>query len=197
MYKVQVIVTGNADLLLGKKIETLCGTTEEPAAWDERCCRERAWTNDDGYVCMNAIAIQRSIADAAKHLQMKLSGNKTYFDTFNRALMAMAPDGSNMIPILPLTKVKQLDHPDHNISLFVPSNCQRNSTKRVYRRFPRFVKGWKLKFDLFITDDKLTLDVLKKHLEATGLLIGFGTMRRGNGGPNGTFTVDSIKAIKE
>jgi len=153
----------------------------EDSVWPEKLHR-----NEDGQLFWPPFALKNALEEAGKFLSMKIpgEGKKTYTDRFRKGVLVVDPimlclaDGTvaTIDDILPRR-------------LFVPSDGKRGGPKRVVRIFPSLPQ-WQGQATIHVLDEKIGDDVLAKHLECVGSFIGFGSMRVGNGGIAGRFTVD-------
>lgn len=153
----------------------------EDAVWPEKLHR-----NDDGQLYWPPFALKNALEEAGKFLSMKIpgEGKKTFTDRLRKGvlvvepIMLCIPDGTpaTIDDILPRR-------------LFVPSDGKRGGPKRVVRVFPSLPQ-WKGQAVVHVLDEKIGDEVLAKHLECVGNFVGFGSMRVGNGGVAGRFTID-------
>ena len=77
--------------------------------------------------------------------------------------------------------------------VYVPSDGKKGGTRRVWRTFPRLMPRWEVSCSMYVTDDVITEDVLVRHLRCAGTHDGLGSMRIGNNGPNGMWTLERIE----
>lgn len=188
MKKVTIKIVGLGPLMFGSRINEAKRPDETHAQLEERTWRERCLTDSDGHLCFKAAAIHRSLITSAKWTSKKLTGNKTYTKRFEAGMIAATPfftiyngKGSTLKP-----------DDCYQLPLDVPSDGQRAGKKRVLKYFPMLNPGWRCDAEFFITDEALTTDVITEHAKTAGLHDGLGSMRIGNAGPNGMFTIESV-----
>ena len=135
------------------------------------------------------------LKEVAKHLGEKIPGrrNATYTKPFERGLICMEP-----APVyIPKTK-KQATLDDCVKETFFVSasgSAANGVGTRVMRHFPTLML-WATKFVVFVSDDAITEELLKRYTERAGKLIGLGRFRPQNGGYYGMFRVESVKPTK-
>jgi len=181
------ISADGSDFFYGKPTES---KVESEETYDQH--KDRTWPEkvhiDDRGIFIQPFALKNALEAAGKWLSIKIKGegHKTYTARLRQG--ALVVDKMH----LENEEGRQLTIEDvEPITLFVPSDGKRGGSKRVFRVFPR-VKQWRTTATIYLMDDKISEDVLAKHLECIGQFIGFGAMRTENGGINGRFTVDSL-----
>lgn len=151
--------------------------------YDARTWRSRMHVDENGFVFIPPMSIKNCLSEAAKFLSMGIpgKGKATYTKHFEAGLLVL--DRIN-------TGVKA-DDVKHE-ALFVPADGVRGSGKRVVKRFPR-IDRWSATFQIHVLDETITKEVLEKHLQEAGNLIGIGRFRPRKNGYYGRFTVASLK----
>ena len=176
--------------MFGKHVAEPKKDDETNEMHEERTWQQKVNVNGDGQLYMQPFACKNSLESAAKWLKRKIKGENraTYIKRFVSGVICtellLLEDHSGK----PLT----LDDVDP-VRLFVPSNGERGSGKRVFKIFPT-VHEWSARGSIIVFDSKITEDVLRDHLVAVGRFIGWGSMRVENGGINGRFKVDNFAA---
>ena len=154
-------------------------------AWERRTWRSRMHTLDDGQVYIQPLALKNCMAEVAKFLSKKIPGkrNNTYTKHFEAGVLVFEPlllvDGKGK-PIM-ADDVQPLE-------LFVPSDGQRGGGRRVTRIFPK-IDEWMSAGTIYVSDETITEDVLREHLDEAGKFIGMGSLRVRNNGIFGRFQV--------
>jgi len=159
--------------------------------YDERCWKERAHFDEDGFVCVPGTSIYLALLQAAQFRGDKIAGrgNKTYADRFafgvqiEEPLLRLAPE----IHQDDLQGERRFVPADGN-----PAYKARGASKRVWRRFPFVPPGWRLTVPVVILDELVTDDVFEKHLVDAGKFIGIGRFRPASRGWYGRFAVESF-----
>jgi len=172
-----------APIFFGKPVFEKKNSDETHEQFEERTWQLKVHQADDGQVFVQPFALKNALEAAGSRLNMKLSGKATYTKLFRQGIMindnlllTNAAGGS-----VTIEDVKP-------ISMFVPSDGKRGSGKRVMRIFPQLSK-WFTTVQILCFDNRLTEEVVRKHLEEAGKFIGFGSMRVENGGVAGRFSV--------
>jgi hypothetical protein len=153
--------------------------------YERRTWRKRMHVDERGHVFIPPMAFKNCLSESAKFLslQIKGKGKATYTKHFEAGVMVI---DSVTLPI------KADEVPGEE--LFVPSDGKRGGGSRVKRTFPRIDK-WGGEFDIYVTDETITKDVLHKHLVEAGSLIGIGRFRPRNNGFYGRFAVDGLEEV--
>lgn len=177
-----------SDLMFGKPVFTEKLDTETHGQYEERTWKEKVHVTEKGDLCYQPFALKNALEAAAKWLSLKIpgEGKKTFTKRF-------------ACGVLVIDQLMLTDHEGRQLTmkdveprrLFVPSDGQRGSSRRVERIFPTITE-WMSDVVIHILDDKISESVLSRHLEACGNFCGFGSMRVGNGGINGRFAVSDI-----
>lgn len=151
--------------------------------YDERTWRAKSTVNQDGQVCIPAMALKQSIDTAAYKLGEKVPGRRgaTYKNFFASGFICDVN--------IPLSNGKPLTT-ENAEKIIINANADgvRGSGKRVLRRFPAW-PAWQGIAEFTITDDIITDDVFERHLRAAGSIVGIGRFRAEKGGTNGRFRV--------
>lgn len=179
---------GMADLMFGKHVDEDKRDDETHNQKEARTWQQKVHAEPSGQLFWPAMALKNNQTSAAKWLSLRIPGEgaKTYTKRFMAAfvpadkLLLTKPDGS------PLT----MDDIDP-IKLFVPSDGTSGSGKRVPRIFPT-LHEWQTVAKFYIFDNKITEEVLFKHLVTGGRFIGFGSMRAENNGINGRWRPENL-----
>lgn len=155
---------------------------ENPQDYEERTWREKTTVNDDGLICIPAMAFKQALDRSAKMLSIQIPGRgkATYTKHFTAGVM---------IPENLCLGVKKEEA--MKITINANSDGVRGSGKRVVRHFPQIPK-WEGALDVFIIDETITPDVFERHAKEAGMLVGVGQYRPENGGTNGRFVCDKF-----
>jgi hypothetical protein len=156
---------------------------------ERRTWKQKVHVDKNGNLFLPAFALKNGLESAAKWLSLKIPGerSKTYTKRFVSGVLVTEN--------LPLTngngKAATMENIDP-VELFVPSDGKRGSGTRVIKVFPT-LHEWATSAIIHIFDNKITEDVLMRHLDAFGKFICFGAMRVENGGINGRCSVSELK----
>jgi hypothetical protein len=155
--------------------------------YDTRTWRDKCTTNEEGQVCIPAMAFKQAIDTAAYKLGLKVEGRRgaTFKGFFSSGFFC---EGD-----APIANGKALTKADAEMVLIsANADGKRGSGKRVPRRFPQFSK-YHGNAAFVITDDIITEEVFETHLRAAGMIVGIGRFRPENGGLNGRFRIAKTK----
>ena len=194
MLQVTCTLNGVSDLMFSKYVPEQKRDDETHDQRERRTWPQKVAVTDAGQCFLQPFALKNCLESAAKWLSLKIPGerSKTFTKRFlsgvlvtEKLLLADGNGGLSMDDIDPM-------------ELFVPSDGVRGSGKRVIKMFPT-LHSWQCEASLLVFDNKITEDVMARHLDAAGKFIGMGAMRAENGGINGRFSVadlvcDEIKA---
>mgnify|MGYP007089981390 CR=1 FL=1 len=158
---------------------------EHKVDYEKRTWRNRVHANDDGFVFIPPMAFKNCLSEAAKFLSIQINGKgkATYTKHFEAGVL--------------ITDPLVLDIKKEDVDgewLFVPSDGKRGGGTRVERCFPLF-KTWQGEITIHVIDDTITEEILVKHLEEAGKLIGIGRFRPRNNGFYGRFKVESVEQV--
>lgn len=155
-------------------------------AYERRTWRHRMHRDTKtGEVIIPPMAIKNCLSEAAKFLSIQIpgKGKATFTKHFEAGIMVIDPIRLG---------VKADDVPGE--SLFVPADGKRGSGRRVTRVFP-FIAEWSGTTIIHVIDETITEDVLRRHLQEAGNLIGMGRFRPRNNGYYGRFELVSLTKI--
>jgi hypothetical protein len=160
---------------------------ESKDEYEKRTWRYRAHVNEAGKVLITPLAIKNCLTSVAKYLgeQIPGKGKSTYTKHFASGVLVTDPI------VLPVTR-DQLE----GKWIHVPSDGMRGGSKRVLKCFP-VIEKWAGSVKIFVFDETVTQDVLKKHLIEAGNFIGLGSLRVQNNGIYGRFKVVSLIETKD
>lgn len=149
----------------------------------QRTWREHLHTDSVGNVVIPPMAFKNCVSEAAKYLSMQIpgKGKSTYTKHFEAGVQVVEPS------VLAI-KADKVGFE----RLFLPSDGQRGSGKRVWKYYP-VIPEWETEVTFYIFDDTITKDVFVKHLIESGRFIGIGRFRPRNNGFYGRFTVEKIE----
>lgn len=152
---------------------------ELPDAYRDRTWREFLHYDANGQVYIPPMAFKNCLSEIAKFLSMKVpnAGKTTYTKHFEAGILVI--DHSF------LGIHKDEVEPER---LFLPSDGRRGSGKRVVKIYP-LIREWKTTTTVYITDDIITEEVFRYHLEQAGTFIGIGRFRPRNNGFYGRFRI--------
>ena len=187
MSKVTLRLKGIAPLLYGRPVFDEKRPNESHDQLEERTWKQRALVDDDGRLCIAAVAVHKSLCAGGKWLGMKIKGEgkKTYTKRFESGIIQVEP----MCPVHNGKQDLTIDDIERE-RLFVPPT--QNAKTRVWRNFPKLKPGWWIEPSFIVTDEKLTEDVIFQHAKCAGMHDGLGSMRIGCGGPNGMYTAEVV-----
>lgn len=168
--------------------------------FDEQHWREHALTNAAGHVCIDPMAIKKSIDAAARHLGEKVPGSRgaTYTAKFTRGIFIQTPVDLGI-------KRDELTKDGHSIHVYCHADGKPGGKgPRVWRRYP-LIREWTGMLEIHIVEPSILIkseghhetDLLERHIEAAGLFIGVGRFRPENAGSNGRFTIDGPIKLTE
>lgn len=162
-------------------VEKLQG--ESPLDYEKRTWRNRCHVNPEGFVMIPPTQFSGSIQDAAKYLSMPIQGKNKQTYTKNIKAGLLIADGI-VLPIkLEDVQVERLSLGPRGIS----------GTTGVLKWMP-LIHQWKGELTIHVLDEAITPEVLEKHLETAGSLVGIGRFRPfPSGGYYGRFKVNKIK----
>lgn len=143
----------------------------------------------DGFVSIPETAFMQCLASAAKYSKKQIpgQGKATWTAKFQAGIMIFPPcivssdDGTKMTP----DNVSYVD-------IFANVDGIRGSNKRVMRRYPTILRGWRTTFDVAILDPIVTEDVFREMLKIAGMFVGIGQFRPEKGGTNGRFKIAEL-----
>ena len=193
MKTVVVKITGVSDLCFGKHVSEPKGDDETHQQYDKRTWRQKVNTLPNGQCFLQPFALKNALESAARWLSMSIpgEGKKTFTKRFASGIiiadrMLLTDHSGKPITIDDVSPEE----------LFVPADGKRGSGKRVPRIFP-IVREWATEVEITILDNKITDEVLYRHLDACGKFIGLGSMRVENGGINGRFEAEIVGSSEE
>ena len=160
---------------------------ESHDAWDERTWREKSTTNEDGIVCIPAMALKMAVDESIKRLGIKVEGRRgaTYAKYFTAGQICLSD-----VPIgIAKSDLK-------SIEIWANADGVRGSGKRVKRRFP-YIQEWTGTAEFYVLDDMIPQPIFEQALEGAGKLIGIGRFRPEKGGFLGRFSVVSTSWTEE
>lgn len=150
---------------------------EDASDHDARTWREKCTYNEDGIVCIPAMALKQALDSVAKRLGMQVpgKGKATYTKHFLGGVICEAD-----VPL----GIRKDDVP----MIMISANATgiRGVGKRVPRRFPQ-ISHWRGTARFVVLDDMVKRDVFERHLAEAGRFIGIGRFRPEVGGLNGRF----------
>lgn len=156
---------------------------ENAQDYEARTWRSRMHVNDKGEVFIPPMAFKNCLSDAAKFVSIQIpgKGKSTYTKHFEAGLMVLDEVSLGV-------KINKVE----GEWVFVPSDGRRGGTTRVAKCFGK-IPSWKASVKIHVIDETITKDVLQKHFEAAGELVGIGRWRPRNNGLYGRFKVLSLK----
>lgn len=154
--------------------------------YDLRIFREKAWADGTGQVIIPRVFFKRALEEAAQFLGLQIpgKGKSTYTKHFKA--------GVQVISNLPVgLQREELTH----IVINCHADGKRGSGKRVVRSFPQ-VNEWRGEVAFFVIDEMVTKEVLRRHLEVAGTMIGIGSFRPLQGNDSGRFRLISLEEVQ-
>lgn len=156
---------------------------ESNEAYEQRTWKNRLHVDQNGEVYIPPMALKGCLQDAAKFLSLQIpgKGKQTYTKHFDAGVMVV-------------DEIRLGVHQDEvqSETLYVPSDGRPGGAKRVNKTFP-LIPSWEAEATIHVIDETITGDVLKRHLDEAGMLIGLGRFRPRNRGFYGRFDVLSIE----
>ena len=156
---------------------------ESVGDYDLRNWREKATTDENGIVCIPAMALKMGVDEAVKRLNMGIPGRgkSTYTKFF---VAGQICDGDVSLGI----------HKDQlePIDIWANADGVRGSGKRVKRRFP-IIKEWAGTARFAILDDVIPNEIFERAVIEAGRLVGIGRFRPEKGGFLGRFIASGFK----
>jgi hypothetical protein len=155
--------------------------------YDIRTWRNKCTINKEGQVAIPAMAFKQALDTAAYKLGEKVPGRRgaTYKSFFASGFFCDHD--------VPIANGKALTPKDAELkTINANASGERNSGKRVQRRFPEFSK-WNAIAEFTIVDDVITQDIFERHVKAAGIVVGIGRFRPEKGGTNGRFRVTKLE----
>ena len=189
MLKATVDLIGVSDLMFGRHVAEPKRDDETHDQLERRTWQQKVRVTKAGQCYLQPFALKNCLESAAMWLSMKIpgEGHKTFTKRFASGIL--------IVDDLPLFKTdgKPVVMDDvEPVEIFAPSDGKRGGPKRVFRIFPT-IHDWHTSATITLLDNKITENVLLRHLDAAGKFVGFGSMRVGNGGINGRFQVENLK----
>lgn len=183
MHTLKYHFTGVSPLMFGTKHNEQKQHQETHDQFEQRTWKHKVRQDENGQVYIAPFALKNALEDAGKRLQMKLTGKSTYTKLFVQGTLVTKPLLLFRMDGKPVTidDVKP-------VTIFSPVGGQRGDKRRVDRIFPE-LRNWQCDAEIELFDDRLTDEIVRRHVEEIGMYIGFGSMRVANGGINGRFSV--------
>ncbi|KKM99274.1 hypothetical protein LCGC14_1149490 [marine sediment metagenome] len=183
-------VVGISDLMFGMYVSERKKDDETHDQHERRTWRKKVAVATDGQCFLQPFALKNGLESASQWLSLKIPGEsrKTFTKRFIAGILVVdklllyKADGSRIT----------LDDVEGR-ELFVPSDGKRGGSKRVIKIFPTITE-WRADAVVHVFDNKITGDVMERHLDAFGKFIGFGSMRVQNGGINGRCAIEEFAA---
>lgn len=177
MKLVEVDLVATAPYSQSRMHDTAKLDKERPDDYETRTWREKCTVNDDGIICIPAMALKQCLDTAAKRFggQIPGKGKSTYTKHFLGGVICLSDVSLG---------IKKDDV--SSVTINANSDGVRGSGKRVRRTFPQ-IGTWKGTAQFHIFDDTVAKDVFEKTLSEAGKFVGIGRFRPENGGLNGRF----------
>lgn len=159
---------------------------ENAQDWSFRTWQEKAHFDHEGTVVLHPMMIKNALVNAAKYRGEKVPGQrmKTWTKYFQSAVLL--PDS---------IRLTMGDAPITRDDLKPDVVLSGNADKKIPAKFPLLTQ-WEAQGDLYVLDDTIKIDDLKRHLQTAGLFIGIGKFRVGNGGMYGRFEVEDVSVVQ-
>ena len=156
--------------------------------YNERTWREQCTINDNGEICVPAMAFKQAIDTTAFKLGLKVPNRRgsTYKNFFASGFFCLAD-----APLINGTGKPIMKNDAVMKTISANADGVRGSGKRVTRRFPEF-PNYKGTIEFTIIDDIITESIFEQHVRAAGMIVGIGRFRPEKGGTNGRFRVTKI-----
>lgn len=192
MHKAVFTLQGVTDIMFGQATRSPKLDTETHDQHEKRTWEEKVPVTSEGQLYMNPFAITNGLVEAGAWLKRKIPGEARATFT-KRFLQGVAP-GDKLLIFNASGKPATMKDIDP-IRLFVPSDGTHGGPKRVWKTFPTLHK-WSAQGSVYVFDGKITEEIFRDHLVCLGQFICIGSMRVGNGGINGRYTVTSCEFEK-
>lgn len=186
---------GFCPLLMGAYIAEEKASDETNQQLEERTWKRRCNVDHEGHLVVPSVAVHRSLIFGGKKLRMKIKGEgkAEYTGLIESGIITESP-------YFQLHNGKKVLTKDDVIKLSLrvdPTGKRGGKTggKQVEKHFPMINPGWWCDVVFIVLNEKLTLEILKTHAEAAGMYDGLGSMRAGNGGPNGRYVCRDFKLV--
>lgn len=165
---------------------------ESPDAYEKRTWQARVHLDANGVPYMPPMALKKSL-DAASSYLGKIPGQKnaTYTKRFKSGLLVT----DNIKLSRGGKPVKSIDDFEGEW-LFLDSNGGKGGQggTRVKRRMPRLV-DWTAEATIYVMDEIIDEDVLRRALDDAGKFVGVGRFRPQVGGFYGRFIVEEMESV--
>jgi hypothetical protein len=158
-----------------------------------RTWREHIHVDENGMAFIPPMAFKNCLSEAAKFLSMSVpgKGKATYTKNFEAGVLVVEP----------LSLGVHKDKVDHEC-LFLPSDGQRGSGKRINKYYPIF-HNWSGDVEFMILDETVLhsmvsnkeMTVFEHVLKAAGSFIGIGRFRPKQNGFYGRFEVEGVAIV--
>jgi hypothetical protein len=164
---------------------------ETKDAFEKRTWRHRVHRGKGDVSYIPPMAMKKSLTAAAPYLgKIPGQGNATYTKRFRSGLLIV-----DEIPLLHPNGERVKFDDWEGEWLFLDANGKPGGT-RVKRCMP-CVRDWSATVRIYVADEVIDEDVLRRVLVDAGRLVGVGRFRPENGGFYGRFEVDSIEWVGE
>lgn len=160
---------------------------EGPDDWEKRTWMHRTHLNQDGQLIIPASAIQKAIVDGAGYLSEKIPGRGNEKWTKHFASGILIPEDI----VLPGRR-ENVD----GLWLHLPADGRRGGGKRVWKRMP-FIPAWNADIAIYILDEILTEEIVRRVIEHAGQFIGIGQNRPQQRGTSGRFILTELVESRE
>lgn len=153
----------------------------------QRTWREHLHYDKEGQVFIPPMAFKNCLSEVAKFLGLQIpgKGKSTYTKHFEAGVLVMDPGYIGI-------------HKDDVISenLFLPSDGVRGSGKRVVKTYP-LIPSWSCEITFYVSDDVISEDVFRYHLQQAGTFIGIGRFRPRNNGYYGRYQLVEMEWVSD
>lgn len=184
---------GVADLMFGKHVPELKADDETHEQREQRTWKQKVHLTKEGQCYLPPFALKNGLESAARWLSLKIPGEG--HKTFTKRFVAGVLVSDKLLLFDKVGKPIGLDAVEP-VPIFAPSDGKRGGPKRVFRIFPT-IHDWQTDVVIHVFDNKITANVMERHLKTVGQFIGFGSMRVENGGINGRFAIDKFQTKTE
>ena len=151
-------------------------------AYEVRTYLHKLHTADD-HVFIPPMAFKKCLEDTARYMKMPIPGRgkETYTKNFVQGVMCNEP------------VVLDIKASETRLEkVFTLSQPQKPQGGRVWKYFP-VIPQWEGILPIWVLDDIITQEVLKRHLEIAGDITGIGVWRPQRGGLWGKFTLVGLQ----
>lgn len=181
--QVEIELEGFAPYSQSRMFEAEALPSETKDVTEKRLWREKMTTDENGIVCIPAMALKQCFDAGAARLGLQIAGRgKTTYTKF--FVSDVTPFGDVSLGV----------HKDEveSIAINAHANGDRSSGTRVVRLFP-LIRRWKGTARFALMGDTIPESIFERVVRYSGFSVGIGRFRPEKGGMNGRFKVDEFR----